>query len=245
MFSFEWMTREGPPPSMLRPALAAGSAAALREFRMSQSEIERHARRAGKEWYPLAAARASWLRVLLGTACAAAALASAISSASSLPQPEPVEGAIPAGAWRDDADKAWIAVHAGTFKIRNARLEGRALAIAHYERGNAYRAMRDHYSALADYTAAVGADPAFAEAYVMRGLMHQATGHVEKGIADYDAAIGINPDLAVAYFNRAIAHHGQGRLQDAVTDFARAAKRGHVAARDALLELGAPAQAER
>ncbi|WP_178130506.1 tetratricopeptide repeat protein [Reyranella sp. CPCC 100927] len=212
---------------------------------MSQSVIERHARRVWKEWYPLAAARASWLQVLLGCSCAVVVLAAAISSASSLPQPQPADGAAPAGAWRDDADKAWIAVHAGTFKIRNARLEGRALAVAHYERGNAYRAMRDHYSALADYTAAVGADPAFAEAYVMRGLMHQATGHVDKGIADYDAAIGINPDLAVAYFNRAIAHHGQGRLQDAVTDFARAAKRGHVAARDALLELGAPAQAER
>ena len=189
---------------------------------------------------------APWVQTVLGGACAAIMLLGVMSTALSLPRPEPTADAAPAGAWRGDPGNAWIAVHAGTFKIRNARLEGRALATAYYERGNAYRAMRDLDSALADYTVAVQTDTTFAEAHVMRGLVHQTMGRIDQSIADYSAAIAINPDLAVAYFNRAIALHGLGRLQDAAADFARAAKRGHAKAREALDELGAPAaQAER
>lgn len=213
---------------------------------MSHAMIARDARRPAEGVRLPTAARASWAQTVLGAMGLALVLMSIVSTALPLPRPEPTADAMPTGAWRHDPDNAWIAVHAGTFKIKNARLEGRALAVAYYERGNAYHAMRDHESALADYTVAIQTDAAFAEPYIMRGLVQQAMGRIDRSIADYTAAIAANPDLAVAYFNRAIALHGQGHLQDAVTDFARAAKRGHAGARAALDELGAPAaQAER
>jgi len=61
-------------------------------------------------------------------------------------------------------------------------------------RGNSYANNGDHDRAIADYTAALRIQPAFAEALFMRGSLYAINRDFDSAVTDFTAAIRINPD---------------------------------------------------
>src|SRR5215831_5421488 len=72
----------------------------------------------------------------------------------------------------------------------------------YFNRGiNRYHA-GDLDGAIADFNAALTAEPRLAVAYNMRGSARYRKGDVDGSLADYSRAIEIEPHFAMAYYNR-------------------------------------------
>src|SRR5262245_43489833 len=87
--------------------------------------------------------------------------------------------ALPSGAHAQSADWKVCAdssadpnagIEACTRIIRSGNESKRNLAIAHYNRGNAYRKKRDFETAIDEYTASLRTDPEYTSPYNNRGL---------------------------------------------------------------------------
>jgi tetratricopeptide (TPR) repeat protein len=79
---------------------------------------------------------------------------------------------------------------AGCTRILQGRGEtAQNRAVAHYNRGNAWRATGDNDRAIADYSEAIRLDPKYASAYNNRGTACRAKGDNDRAIADYSEAI--------------------------------------------------------
>lgn len=105
---------------------------------------------------------------------------------------------------------------------RLLRMEnGRDLAVALFDRGNAWRAKDQPQRAIADYSRAIALMSDFPGAFVNRGIAWYQLRRFERAIADYDAAIRLRPGLAEAWNNRALAWHKLGDYARAKADFDR------------------------
>ena len=89
--------------------------------------------------------------------------------------------------------------------------------------------------ALADFNAAIAANPNDAAAYLGRGNLLRAQGHFPEALADLNAAIRLNPEGAQAFHARGLIYQRQGNNAQAITDFNNAIDRDPFA--------GAPYQA--
>lgn len=69
-------------------------------------------------------------------------------------------------------------------------------------RGDGHRSRGDLARAIADYDAALRADPTLAEAHHRRGLAWQARGDRRRALADLDAALRLRPDFDGARASR-------------------------------------------
>jgi len=69
-------------------------------------------------------------------------------------------------------------------------------------RGDEFNIKGDLDRAIADYEAALKADPGFAEALNGRGMAWRAKGDRRRALADFDAAIRLKPDFEAARANR-------------------------------------------
>jgi hypothetical protein len=69
-------------------------------------------------------------------------------------------------------------------------------------RGDDFGGKGDLDRAIADYGAALQADPAFAEAFNSRGMAWRAKGDRRRALADFDAALRLKPDFEAARANR-------------------------------------------
>ena len=112
-----------------------------------------------------------------------------------------------------DADRAIAACSA----IIGAR--GPNIALAWYDRGIAYRLMRQFDRALSDLNRSIRLQPDFAAAFVERGIVHYEKRQYALAIADDDAAIRLKPDLAEAFNNRALARLKLAQFELATADF--------------------------
>jgi tetratricopeptide (TPR) repeat protein len=103
---------------------------------------------------------------------------------------------------------------AGSSTGNNARdlTEGAKQSI---KNGNLDRAARD-------LTAAIRADPLYAEAYVSRGQALFQLGETERAIADFNESIRLDPRNAVAIRSRGMAQLYKGDEDAALTDLSRA-----------------------
>lgn len=61
-------------------------------------------------------------------------------------------------------------------------------ALAYYNRGNAWRNLKEYQKAIADYNQAINLDSEFAEPYFGRGLTYYEQGDKERGIKDMKKA---------------------------------------------------------
>ena len=99
------------------------------------------------------------------------------------------------------------------------------LALAYYNRGNAYganyfrKAANDQ--AISDYDQAIALDPQNVDAYCDRGNVHADSGDYDRAIADYDQAIALRREYIDAYNGRGLAHYLKGDYDRAIADLER------------------------
>ena len=92
-------------------------------------------------------------------------------------------------------------------------------AIAHFDRGIAFRKSGQIRRAIGDFDAALRLKPNFPEAYDERGIAKDVDGDVDGAIADYGEAIRQNPNLADAYNNRGYAWQQKRQYDKAILDY--------------------------
>lgn len=108
-------------------------------------------------------------------------------------------------------------------------------AAAKVDAGRAAAKKGDHHGAVAQYTAAIGINPDYAEAYYERGcsrvqlrLVRDTKDDVRKfeedALRDFSAALKLNPAYGDAYFNRAMVYSSRGQFKPAVQDLLDAAR---------------------
>ncbi|HEY9828365.1 MAG TPA: tetratricopeptide repeat protein [Stenomitos sp.] len=93
----------------------------------------------------------------------------------------------------------------------------------YYNRGNAYRKLKDYKLAIADYNQAIQLNSQNTFAYLYRGMSYQASGQPEAAIADYTTLIKLNAQEPMAYIRRAEAYLALNQRDTAVADFETAA----------------------
>src|SRR5208283_97365 len=86
-------------------------------------------------------------------------------------------------------------------------------ADAYYNRGNAYKVLRNFKQAISDYNKAIELDPKDADAYRNRGIAYKVLGNFEQAINDYSKAIELDPKDADAYYNRGVVNQASGNLE--------------------------------
>ena len=96
-------------------------------------------------------------------------------------------------------------------------LSTRALAL--FNCGVAYSAIRDFQSATEQYSEAIRLKPEYAEAFTNRGICKACLGRHAEAIADFDNAICIEPENYNAYNGRASSKAALDRYAEAIADF--------------------------
>jgi tetratricopeptide (TPR) repeat protein len=92
-------------------------------------------------------------------------------------------------------------------------------------RGIIYLYRGQYAEALADFDAAIEADPGLAEGYTHRGVALLAHRDYRSAIEALDRGLALDPsEPAKVYFNRAIAHEELGDVAAAYHDYQRAAE---------------------
>jgi tetratricopeptide (TPR) repeat protein len=94
----------------------------------------------------------------------------------------------------------------------------------YYNRGNAYRKLKDYKNAIADYTKAIQLNPQNSFAYLYRGMMYQADNAAEAAIADYTVLLKLNDQDPKVYLRRAEAYASLKQKEAAVADFRKASE---------------------
>lgn len=72
--------------------------------------------------------------------------------------------------------------------------------------------------ALADYTAAIEADPGYPDYYLDRGNLLHKLGRAGEALADYESAMRVSPPFPEPYYNRAEIRYAEGDLDGALSD---------------------------
>jgi tetratricopeptide (TPR) repeat protein len=94
--------------------------------------------------------------------------------------------------------------------------------IALTNRGVVRQLAGDMPGALADYDAAIAANPGHAEAYKNRGTVRAAAERWDAAIADYEVALRLKPGYADAWVSLGAAKEANGDLAGALDDYAKA-----------------------
>jgi Tfp pilus assembly protein PilF len=92
-------------------------------------------------------------------------------------------------------------------------------AVAHYNRGMAFRAERRLVAALASFDEAIALNPVYAQAFNARGGVLHALHHFDEALVAFDEAIAIKPDYAAAFGNRGITLKALGRSEAALASY--------------------------
>jgi tetratricopeptide (TPR) repeat protein len=124
-----------------------------------------------------------------------------------------------AGIWSDCVDETdpVLAIDACDAIIAEAG-DDIGLAVAYYERGQAYLAKDQPDRAIADFDRAIALTPDFADAYHERGAAYLDTGQLVLAIASYDEAIRLDPANGYAYYTRGLTHYDTGNATKALAD---------------------------
>jgi tetratricopeptide (TPR) repeat protein len=93
--------------------------------------------------------------------------------------------------------------------------------ISYFNRGNAYRYIREYKKAVADYTKTIKIKPGYTDAYYNRGVCFFRLEEFEKAVSDFTEVIKIIPDYPNVYFNRANAYSGLFSYDSAVVDYTK------------------------
>ncbi|GGI88718.1 hypothetical protein GCM10007973_26360 [Polymorphobacter multimanifer] len=108
--------------------------------------------------------------------------------------------------------------------LQEEALPTRDRVATYVNRGILHMHARRTEAAIADYDAALGLDPASAEAWVNKGIAFLRAGRDGEAADAITKGLELGPaNPAVAYYSRAFAFEGIGRVRDAYEDFGRAA----------------------
>ena len=106
---------------------------------------------------------------------------------------------------------------AGKVLVSSASVDA---ATAHYRAGNGHLVDGNDMFAVQEYTAAIGLNPAYEDAYYNRGIAYLNTGQNQKlAITDFTQVIQMNSTCASAYNNRGIAYKQDGKTELAIADY--------------------------
>lgn len=95
-------------------------------------------------------------------------------------------------------------------------------ALTLMQEGKSSEARKLDSQALAEYEAAVKADPSRWKAVHNRGVSYAALGKSQAAIADFTRVIKLNPEHANAWFNRAEVHYDRREFEQAAADYSEA-----------------------
>lgn len=118
-----------------------------------------------------------------------------------------------------NSDKPDTVIQGCTQIIKEGKASKDAIAVAYFNRANAFDDNGDHDGAILDYTQAIKLKPNYVDSYFNRGLASEEKKDYDKAIADYEAAIKISPQYAKAYYGRARALEAKGDLKEALAGF--------------------------
>jgi tetratricopeptide (TPR) repeat protein len=103
--------------------------------------------------------------------------------------------------------------------IKDPNLPKPDLAIAYFNRAEAYMADGEYDSAIADYNQLLQMNPNDPEVFYSRGEANRAKGDKDQAIADLTQAIKLDPNYAWAYCNRGNAYRAKGDYAQAMNDY--------------------------
>ena len=141
--------------------------------------------------------------------------------------------------WKDcGTASGLLSIQACTLFIQSDDVIGVARAVAFYNRGTAYNAIRDYQDAISDFDNAIHFRPVFFEAFTNRGIAFDSLGSVlgasvafdnlgslfgnslhERAIQDFNQAIQLKPDYYLAFVSRGYAYANLGQYQRVVEDY--------------------------
>jgi tetratricopeptide (TPR) repeat protein len=103
--------------------------------------------------------------------------------------------------------------------LARGRLKDRDLARTFNNRGLGYLMNKDIDKAMADFDAAVRADPTYPFAFDNRGDVWRERGQFDRAIAEYNEALRRDPNFVSAYVNRGMAFAKMGNKVSARADY--------------------------
>lgn len=172
------------------------------------------------------------IAVIAGVLSVSAALAAA-PPATTPPAPGAPPATTPSGNppvrydWKGNHTKAQAALKAKDYKtaiilfteiLNSGRLPKTWLAPTLYMRGKAYRETRQYQLAIADYQAAIAADPNMDVAHYEMGATYQLLGQHAKAVEAFGKAIKIKGNNADYFLGRCISHTYLNNYRAAIPD---------------------------
>ncbi|MCP4561604.1 MAG: tetratricopeptide repeat protein [Bosea sp.] len=106
--------------------------------------------------------------------------------------------------------------------IASKRFSGHELAVLLNDRGLLFYRNGDAERAVADYDAALAADPGLGTAWYNRGLARTKLSQLDRAIEDFGQAGKLVPDRAVIWHSRGVARFMMSAFAPAIEDFDRA-----------------------
>lgn len=97
--------------------------------------------------------------------------------------------------------------------------DGQYQAYLYSSRAQAEIANNDLPAALSDLDAAIEADPAMLDNYLLRGAIYVEQQQLEDALADFDHAVELDPSSAAAFLQRGIVNLALGTVDQALSDF--------------------------
>lgn len=94
-------------------------------------------------------------------------------------------------------------------------------AVAHCNRGVAWKSAGEFKKAMRDLDRAIALDSSYAFSYENRGELFLEQGNLERAFADFTRAISLEPNYASAYGNRGSTYLYRGNVAGALADFQR------------------------
>lgn len=123
-----------------------------------------------------------------------------------------------------NGDKPDAVIQGCSQLIDGGKLGADAMAVAHFNRANAYDDNGEHDSAITDYTTAIKLRPDYIDGYFNRGFAYEGKKDFDNAIADYTRVIALAPDYAKAYYSRARVYEEKGDLAQALAGYQEAAR---------------------
>lgn len=106
--------------------------------------------------------------------------------------------------------------------IKSGLVDNTVKSIAHYNRGRAYRSLRNYDAAMQDFNAGIALNPNDPIAFLTRASLFTETGKYHLAIRDLTRAISLRPNYGYAYSSRGLAYAFTGEYDKAITDYDKA-----------------------